>query len=317
MKVYQRLSQAERYQICILRKSDFSVRAIARRLNREPSTISREINKNALYGKRYEPVRAQIRARQRRSGIHPPLRIHRELGVEIYRLIGLQWSPEQISGRLRLEGITISHETIYRFLYKRPWALYRNLRLGRKYRRSRASSARYKNKKKNFQTWIDDRPDIVDRRERIGDFERDTVFGKKDGPILLTIVDRTSKLTKIAKIKGVNAFEAHNETVRLLRNEVIHTITNDNGSEFASHKLTSAELNTPIYFNRPYCAWQRGTNENTNGLIRQYYPKGFDFNAVSDQDLHQVENLLNTRPRKRLGFKTPIEVHTAFTRVLR
>ena len=162
-----------------------------------------------------------------------------------------------------------------------------------------------------------ERPKIVDERIRFGDFERDSVQGKFKGPVLLTIVDRLSRLTKIKKVRWINAEATHRATVELLRNLPINTITNDNGSEFADHQLTAKALGADIYFNDPYSSWQRGTNENTNGLIRQYYPKGTDFTKVSDLDVKHLEDLLNNRPRKTLGYKTPNEVQNSQIRVLR
>ena len=132
----------------------------------------------------------------------------------------------------------------------------------------------------------------------------------------MTIVDRTSRLTKIAKLDSISSTKTHKATKRLLRGLPVRTITNDNGPEFSKYKLTEKEMQVPIYFNQPYCSWQRGTNENTNGLIRQYFPKGFDLSAVELKEINKVEDLLNNRPRKCLGFKTPNEVHKDLIRTV-
>ena len=231
----------------------------------------------------------------------------------------LDWSPEQISGRLlREEKIKVSHETIYQFVYeeiRKGEKLWVHLRRRRKHRRARSAA------KKTFnigvrvgRAWIESRPKVVEERIRLGDFERDTVEGIRSGSLLLTMVDRVSRLTIIKWIPRKNAALIHHATVEALKGTVLNTITNDNGAEFGFHDMTEIELKTPIYFSRPYHSWQRGTIENTNGLIRQYFPKGQDLDPSLVQ---KTEDLLNTRPRKCLGYRTPTEVHDQLSRVLR
>jgi IS30 family transposase len=255
---------------------------------------------------------AHRRARERRAHVHPPRRLVGPLAKRVDALLLCQWSPEQIAGRLGLEKIRLSHETIYQHVYRR-WRegspLYLNLRRRRKTRRARATSKRWRNSGKRVgHTPIEQRPKIVERRRRLGDYERDTLLGKKDCHMLLTIVCRTSRLTKIGRLTSYFADETDAVTRRLLKRLPVHTITNDNGKEFSAHKKTATALKAKVYFSRPYCSWQRGTNENTNGLLRQYFPKGTDFMQVSDATLEQIEDRLNDRPRKCLGYKTPREV---------
>ena len=317
MSSYHRLTQEERYQIQGWIKSHTSIREMASLLGRAPSSISRELRRNKC-GRVYHASRANKLARKRRSSIGPPKRIDSKLKGYIDTDLGQQWRPEQISGSLRRRGLIISHETIYQYIFedfKRGGELYKNLARKRKFRRSRKVARNLRNVgKRSYTNWIDKRPAIVELRSRIGDFERDTLLGKARGPVLLTIVDRTSRLTKIAKISGVNSVQTHLATLNLLKGFKVHTITNDNGAEFALHYLTAKELKAKVYFNHPYSSWQRGTNENTNGLIRQYFPKGTDFTKVSEKEIQIIEDKLNNRPRKCLGYKTPLEVHRQLSR---
>jgi len=309
MRNYNRLTLQHRYQIQALKETNLSVRATASILKVSPSTISRELKRNK--GK-YHAEKAESQRFERRRHVHPPLKLVGAIEKEVIELLKLQWSPEQISGRLRREKTKISHESIYQYIFKNAKGggdLYLNLRRHRKYRRTHESSRRLKNCGIRVnQAWIEERPKVVEKRSRLGDYERDLVLGKNSR--ILTIVDRRSRLTKIGKLERHTSNDTHFETLRLLQNLPVRTITNDNGPEFGLHDLTAKELKAKIYFARPYCSWQRGTNENTNGLIRQYYPKGTDFSKITNEDIVALEMLLNTRPRKTLGYKTPLEVHT-------
>ena len=315
MRTYKQLTREERYQIAVLKERSLSLRSIANQMKRSVSTICREIQRGySVTG--YYPSTAHKKALERRkkqvSGRLPKIR--GKLAEIIIKKVNEQWSPEQISGRLKEEHkISISHESIYQFIFKDNKCggkLYKNLRRKRKLRRSRETARRMKNSGKRVnRKWIDDRPKIVDRRVRFGDFERDTILGRNGrGPVLLTIVDRKSRRSKIAKMERVCGVLVHEATLNLLRGVKVKTITNDNGTEFSSVWMTEKKLNTKVYFSHPYASWQRGTNENTNGLIRQYYPKGTDFKLVSDEEIKRLESLLNNRPRKCLGYKTPLEV---------
>lgn len=320
MANYHRLTPQERYQIAALKDSGIAIRRIARQLNRSASTILREIERNREVQK-YKPQCAQRSAGERRIGVGPKKKIKGSLKKKIDKCLREQWSPEQIARDLSLNKIKLSPETIYQYVYgdrKTGGKLYINLRRGRKYRRTRKALYNCRNLGKRLDhISIDERPRIVEERNRIGDFERDTMLGKFGSPVLLTIVDRTTRLIRMTKVAKINAALTHKATLKLLKKSVVETITNDNGPEFAMHKKTAQALKTKVYFNHPYCSWERGTNENTNGLVRQYYPKGFDFNLVTAAEIKLIETKLNNRPRKCLGFKTPIQIHKKLSRVLR
>ena len=310
---YRRLTHEERYQLDVLLRSGLSTRAIARMMDRSPSTVSRELGR-ASNRRDYSPEKAQRAAKQRSLGRYDSRRkIQGEVERYVRTRIQLDWSPEQISGRMRRTGHLswVSHQTIYRFLERNRQTqgeLWKHLRILRRQRKDR--------KKPNWKpasrlypqrTYLKDRPKIVEERTRLGDYERDSVLGKFNGPFLLTLVDRTSRRVKLAWIETKSASLIHKATVRKLRHEPLKTITNDNGTEFARHKQTAQALRIQIYFSHAYRSWERGTNENTNGLIRQYFPRR---SAIENSNkIHKVEKMLNARPRKCLGFQTPDEVH--------
>lgn len=319
---YHRLTREERYQIAILVKSGMSIRSTAAQLGRSASTISRELKRN--YTKLgYRPCLAQTMAGRRRRFVHRPFRINGSLELMVRALLRRQWSPEQIVGRLKLtEGLQISHETIYRYIFRSARGgdnIFRNLRRKKKSRRSHATRRAMKNCGQRLKyPSIDIRPPIVEERERLGDYERDTIIGSgmHKGHVLLTIVDRVSRVVRIRKMPKIDANIAHHATVRLLEGLTVHTLTNDNGPEFAEYARTADALEAQVYFNDPYSSWQRGTNENMNGLIRQYFPRGTDFKDVTDEDVCSVEYKLNNRPRKTLGYLTPLEVEKLKSQVL-
>ena len=241
MKSYNRLTQEERYYIFALRANDLSIRQIARQLKRSHSSISREIHRNSQKNK-YFPKKAQEKALSRRQCVGPPLKIKEKLAKKVKEGLEKQWSPEQISGRLKKEKgiIKISHESIYQYIFKdfkKGGGLYKHLRKRRRRRRCRKAAKNLKNAGcRQYNNWIDERPSIVDRRCRIGDFERDTLLGKFRGPVLLTIVDRKTRLTKIGKVLNRCSDLTHKATMQLLKNLKVRTITNDNGPEFAGMK---------------------------------------------------------------------------------
>lgn len=311
MGTYSRLTRDDRYQIKALVDSGFSASEIAAKLGRHRSTIGRELRR--CLRRRYCPDRADNKSRLLRRSLRPKIRITGHLKEIIDEQLGLQLSPEQIAGRLKLIGMRISHETIYKYIFKDAQSkgeLFVNLRRRRRKRRSHAGVKRLRNcGLRTGRQWIDERPPVIEARERLGDLERDCIVGGGSTHRLLTIVDRVSKLTWIKKLAGPTSAEAHEATVELLSDEVVLSITNDNGPEFGLHDESAKALETQIYFSNPYCSWERGTNENTNGLIRQYFPKGTDFSRITEDQIAEVEARLNTRPRKTLGYLTPIEVH--------
>lgn len=228
-------------------------------------------------------------------------------------LIRMDLSPEQVTGRLKLEGTAVmSHETIYKWILKdkvEGGTLWHHLRGSRKKRRKRYaakdSRGRLAGKK-----MIGARPQVVEERSRIGDWEIDTVHGKTKAGVV-TIVERHSGLVRIGKIERITKEETGKRTIGLLSKdkERVHTITADNGAEFHGYQRIERALDTSIYFALPHHAWERGTNENTNGLIRQYLPKGMPLDDLAQSECTKIANKLNHRPRKRLGFKTPNEIY--------
>ena len=315
--MYRRLTQGDRYQIEALLQSGLSQRAIARQLGFSSSSIVREVQK--VTGQ-YSPKRAEKQTRKRRQARYEKrYKIRGNIKRLIRRKLFQDQSPEQIVQRLQLKTKrkVISCKTIYRYVDRQKKLrdpLWRHLRILRRERKDRkVPQWRPAGGHLPVRKSILERPKIVERRTRIGDFERDTVLGKFNGAALLTIVDRTSRLVKIAKVEKKTSEQIHRATVKLLKNEIVHTITNDNGHEFFRQEKTEKALETEIYFSQPYRSWERGTNENTNGLLRQYFPREMPIEA-SRRELKRVENLLNNRPRKCLGYKTPLEVHRKLRR---
>jgi transposase, IS30 family len=235
-----------------------------------------------------------------------------EVIVEIEEKIRLDWSPEQVSGTLK---ITISHERIYQHIWadkRNGGMLYKHLRQSNKKRKKQYGSKDKRGQIRN-RISIDERPEIVAQKTRIGDWEIDTVIGKNHQGALVTIVDRVSKFTLIKKVACKHAEVVTEATILLLQPylDKTLTITADNGKEFASHERIKEQLNADVYFAHPYRSWERGLNENTNGLIRQYFTKGSSFENITDTEVEAVMHKLNHRPRKTLNFKTPREVFFA------
>lgn len=309
---YTQLTCGERYQIYSLLKAGHLPSEIARLIERDKSTISRELHRNrGRYG--YRPRQAQCLAVTRRRGCAGNAR---RFGAHhwrlIERLIRRQWSPEQIAGRLALlRRFGISPERIYCHVLADKDAggsLYRHLRC----QRLRKKRYGYPSRQGQLldRVSIEHRPAIVERRARIGDWELDTVFGKGPRRCLLSMNERRSRLTLLAKLPRKCALTLARTSIRLLRKlkRTVHSLTADNGSEFAAHKLLAQALKTKFYFAHAYAAWERGTNENGNGLLRQYVPKGADLATVYPATLRFIMNRLNHRPRKCLGWRTPYEV---------
>lgn len=306
---YQQLTYKERCQIDILKKRGDCPAEIARQLKRSKSTISRELRRNANLDL-YESSQADKKAGQRR--FHKTKKIILSLASSVEEKLKLQWSPEQISGRLKKEGKRISHETIYKYIWedkRRGGFLYQHLRHnGKKYnRRSYTTSGRgcIPNR-----TDIDLRPAIVDSKSRVGDWELDTIIGADHDGAIVSMVDRHSKLSKLFKVECKTAgaiLEAMQKKLAPIKHLVL-TLTSDNGKEFAQHEIIAQMLEAQFFFAKPYHSWERGLNEHTNGLVRQYLPKGTRFSDLSQEQLDHIEDLLNQRPRKILNFRTPLEV---------
>lgn len=309
---YRQLTENERYQIYALLKVGLDKTAIAAQIGRSPSTISREITRNTgLRG--YRPAQAQRLTTTRRLEAHKAQKLTPEVIAWMTCLIRQELSPQQVVDYLSVhKQITLHHETVYQWLYADKAAggtLYKHLRIMSKPYRKRYGSSDRRGKIKN-RVDIDHRPELVEARSRIGDWEGDTVIGKDRKSALLTLVERKSLYTVIVKLTGKHADQLAKAAVAHMQpyKDRVHTITFDNGLEFAEHEQIAKGLDTDIYFAHPYASWERGTNENTNGLIRQYFPKGTDFNKVTDEQIAFVMNRLNDRPRVSRGVKSPREL---------
>ena len=312
------LTQEQRYTISILLEKAYSLTKIAQIIGKDKSVISRELKRNRdLVTGNYNADLAQAKYLQRQKEKRRNKRFTDDVKEYVKEKLLDDWSPEQISQRAKKDHIEcVSYETIYKFV----WAdkhnggeLHKHLRRqGRRYRKRgnlKDSRGIIKNR-----VSIDERPKIVDEKKRFGDFEIDTIIGRNHKGAILSINDRWSSLVWIRKLTGKNAKELAIkavETLKDIRNK-IYTITADNGKEFALHEIISKLLNVDFYFAHPYHSWERGANENTNGLIRQYVPKGTDFKDITLEFLNKIQNKLNNRPRKRLDFDTPIEFLTKF-----
>jgi IS30 family transposase len=307
---YRQLTQYQRYQIEAGLSSGRSQLSIARQLSVHPSTISREVRRNS-FQKTYKAATASRESDARRSAARkfckPTLWFSHHLPVWLEH--GM--SPEQIAHRLKQEqpGRRVSHEWIYRFLAADQRAggeLYKYLRHRRKRYRKRYGSHDRRGQLRN-RVSISERPAEVENRERLGDWEGDTVHGV--GGNLVTLVDRKSGYLSAYPVKRRTRRQVTRAINLLLQDHAVHTLTLDNGREFAGHERVALKSQCQVYFADPYSSWQRGTNENTNGLLRQYFPKGGDFSKLTVKGVNQVAARINLRPRKRLGWKTPYEVY--------
>lgn len=316
-KGYSHLTYKERCQIYALKTSGMSSLGIAHQLGRSKSTINNEIKRNS--GKRgYRCDQAQRLSEERRQrASNTSSKMTSDcIAVVEDKLINEQWSPEQILGWMKRHlGYSVSHERIYQHIWrdkKQGGNLYKHLRHGGKRYHRRSS----KNAGRGLipcRVDIDERPKIVDNKERIGDWELDTIIGKNHNGAIVSMVDRASKFTKLMLVpnKTSSAVTAAIKAALDPVNSLVLTMTADNGKEFAEHQELTRTLDAQVYFAKPYHSWERGLNEHTNGLVRQYFPKGTAFASLSQNDVQQVESLLNSRPRKALDFQTPMEVFQA------
>lgn len=309
---YTQLTENERYQIYSLRTEDYSQLDIAIHLNRSPATISRELKRNKGQ-KGYRPKQAHEHALYRRFSARKATKITPEIYTWIEKLIRQDLSPEQVVGYLRRHyGISLHHETVYQLVYANKYQggdLWKHLRIVSKPYRKRYGHYDRRGKIPN-RVSIEERPSVVDRRSRIGDWEGDTVIGKGRKGALLTLVERKTLYTVIVLLLGKQAKRLAKAAVQSMQafKVKVKTITFDNGLEFADHATIGNGLDADMYFARPYASWERGINENTNGLIRQYFPKGTDFRQVTQAQVKHVMDRLNNRPRKTRGYKTPNEL---------
>lgn len=313
------LTSEQRYAIKLEYQAGKTQKEIADKIGVHKSTISRELRRNCdARNSKYDNDLAQRKADKRKKEKRRKEEFDAPMKEKVKTLLGEGYSPEQITGRVRLEGEKmVSHETIYRWIWenkRKKGDLHTHLRRqGRKY--AKRGSA---NKNRGMipdRVDIDQRPKIVEQKQRFGDLEIDTMIGKNHKGAILTINDRASGWLWIRMLTGKDALllaQATNEALRSYIN-LIYTITADNGKEFAKHKLIAEEMNIDFYFCKPYHSWERGANENTNGLIRQYIPKKTDFSTITNEEIQMIQDKLNNRPRKRLGYLTPREKLTQIT----
>jgi len=312
--MYKHLSREERYQIYSLVKAKQTISGIARLLGRHPSTISRELNRGR--GQRgYRAEQACNKAKKRSLGSRNAKRVPPSVWPLVALYLTVEWSPEQIADKL-----PISHETVYQHVYADKAAggkLHQGLR-SQKPRRKRHLCGRDRRGQIAHRRPITERPAHIQGRKQVGHWEGDTLIGAGHSQAVVTLVERKSGYATLKKVTHKTAelvSQAIEEALKPISARV-KTLTVDNGKEFAYHQRVDAALNIQTFFADPYCSWQRGSNENFNGLLRQYIPKQRRMETVTDEELAMIEKRLNHRPRKRLGFKTPYEVfHASLNRV--
>jgi transposase, IS30 family len=308
---YRQLTPEQRYQIWGCLRMRMTRSEIAREIGVHRSTVTRELRRNESGRWKYNPSRAVAMTRERQKSKRK-YRIGEVTWARVESLLKREWSPEQISKRLWVEGLrVVSHETIYRHIYRDKQEggdLYIHLRRRHKYRKRIHKYC----SRKGWDTRrpISERPSIVETRERLGDWEADTIIGRERKGGILSLVERRSRYCLLQKIMTKSAHLVAEAVCNKLLpvKDKVFTITSDNGIEFTRHQTIANVLDADFFFADPYSSWQRGTNENTNGLVRQYFPKKTSFDTVSDTDIHFVTDRLNNRPRKVLGFRTPNEV---------
>ncbi len=322
MSHYKHLTLIEREKIMFFSAKGYSITSIAKELNRNKSTISRELKRNSLSGT-YTPCEAQSIYQTRRINCKPQKKLNNPVIWDFVRdkFLEHQWSPEQISGRLKMENsnIRISYSTIYRGIYAGAFdtqkqrssrgnrGAVRKLRHRGKSRHSKG----YQEKRGKIQISnnISDRPKAAEERTRLGDWEADTVMGKTGTACLVTLVDRKSRFLLVQKARKKASTYITPTIIDMLKDFPLETITPDRGKEFSKHvEITKTLNNVQFYFPLPHHPWQRGTNENTNGLLREYFPKGQDLTVIQNDYIQRIALEMNQRPRKCLGYLTPYEV---------
>lgn len=304
---YTQLTYEQRYLIYEFLKIGYKQNEVAEVIGVHKSTISRELKRNTSR-RGYRHKQAQRMAEKRKGKARRRIAPKDWLIIEKY--LKEDFSPEQTSNWVLDEcGIQASPEWIYQHIWedkKNGGQLYKHLRRKKKYRK-RGATGDNRGKIPN-QKLIDERPEIVERRKRVGDWEADTIIGKGKKGAIVTLVDRKSRYLRMGLVTQRTKEAVKDAIIELLKDYPVHTITFDNGKEFAAHEEISQALEAETYFAHTYASWERGTNENTNGLIRQYFPKKTNFRNLSNEAIRFVENRLNNRPRKCLGFKQPMVI---------
>jgi transposase, IS30 family len=306
---YRRVTREDRLRIKDNLDAGLSKTEIADKLGFHKSTIGREISRNK--GSRgYRPKQAHERAIAREQPKHGPYKMNPVIMGKITERLELKWSPEQIYNRLKLEGEEIvSTETIYKFILedrKKGGELWRHLRRSGRSRKKRFPSEDRRGKIKNTRS-ISKRSKKAKKRKKLGHWERDLMIGKNHKSAILAIVDRKSRFNKFRKLNGKSAKRVTKETIVALKGLPKHSMTNDCGKEFADHKSYERKTKVKVYFCDPYSSYQRGTNENRIGLLRQYFPKKTDLSKVTNKQLEKIEFEINNRPMKILDWRTPYE----------
>jgi len=316
MHKYNQITLGQRQQLEVLHRLKTSKPVIAELLGVHRSTVYRELKRNSGNYGSYSSSYAQTFANDRKERLRRPRKLDSLMEKQIREGLTKRWSPEQIHGYYTSLGEPmLSHEQIYKYIYKdkqNGGQLYKYLRIASKPYRPRYGTKTKRSKIPN-RIGIDQRPAIVDQRKRIGDWEADTIVGKGQKGAILTLIERKSLFVQMSLMERRLAEIVRSKMVNLLGpyKKLVKTITADNGSEFTEHQKIAKKLQADFYFTHPYSAWEKGTNENVNGLIRQYIPKNTWFNTLTLQQIKHIEDELNNRPRKTLGWKTPIQVFMA------
>lgn len=316
---YQHLTHDDRVAFSVLRRMGHSLRSIAKELGTHHTTLGRELKRNQKKNKSgYDARRARRLVHERRVHAHHDRRKLMNtpwLRCYVIRKLKKYWSPEQIAGRLRARHrkTILCHETIYQWIYHERPDLKQYLRSQKgKYRRRHGSNRRKRMREmQDMKRRVDARPQIVEKRKRIGDWEGDTVVGTEKTERILTHVERKSGMLLADKISNMKADSVRKVTVQRFQSVPAakrRTVTYDNGIEFAEYEFIERDANVKIYFAYPYHSWERGTNENTNGLLRQFFPKGSAFKSITQKKIDRAVSLINNRPRKRHNYRTPLEV---------
>lgn len=307
---YRRVTAEDRLRIKDGLDAGLTKSAIADKLGFHKSTVGREITRNkGLKG--YRPKQADEFAVAREESKHGPYKLNPVIIMKVIERLELKWSPEQISNRLRIEGEeTVSAETIYKLIQedqKSGGELWRNLRRSNRTRKKRFPSEDRRGKIQNARS-ISKRPKKANKRKKLGHWERDLMVGKNHRSAVLVITDRKSRFNKLRKLNGKFAKKVTKETITALKDLPKKSMTNDRGQEFSDHKNYESKTKIKVYFCDPYSSYQRGTNENRIGILRQYYPKKTDLTSLTNKQLEMIEFEINNRPMKILDWKTPYEV---------
>jgi IS30 family transposase len=305
------ITREQRYTISAMHKQGCTQKMIAQTINKNKSVVCRELKRNSNLKGKYSFEYAQDMAEVRKERMKKPRKLVPDLKKEIISMIEEDFSPQQIQGRLKLKNQPfVSHETIYKIIRKdkqEGGKLYKHTRHQLKHRkRQEGEKIPIKNR-----VSIDQRPEIVNLRQRFGDWEMDTIVGENNQGAILTMVERTTSFMMMEKLKyGKNAKELTKVATRLLTAYInnVHSITADNGTEFADHENIAKLLKTNFFFTHPYSSWEKGSVENINKLVRQYIPKKTNFDTLNNQEIKQIQHKINNRPRYKLNFYSPKEI---------